>query len=152
MSDDIVMRALFSQQRAQIIFMRSVNKEVIPDAYAYAWVCGVYPVSHDGDDSVPQRPHQSYEKYFIVSKNFATEVLDYLDDCWMSGNSPTFYELEDKFGGRCVRSKLIHICRYAYLEGAFDDRLWNALLKPMQYPTEAGSIASEFKDSELYIL
>ncbi len=152
MSHETIMKALFAQQRAQIIFMKSMNPDLISNSYVYAWMHGVYPVFQDGDYSVPDRPHENFAEHFVVSAEFTMEVINYLDDLWTKDNSPTFYELEDQFGGKSNRCKLLSICRYAYLDGGFDERLWNALLTKMKHPSEAGSLTADFNDDDLYIL
>ncbi|HGS5690458.1 hypothetical protein QGM67_19705 [Vibrio cholerae] len=152
MSNETLMKALFAQQRAQIIFMKSMKPDLMPDSYVYAWIHGIYPVFHDGDRSVPDRPHENFAEHFVVSKNFTMEVIKHLDDLWLQGNSPTFYELEDRFGGKNNRCELLNICRYAYLDGRFDKQLWDTLLTKMKHPSEASFLTTEFNDSDLYIL
>ncbi|CAK2945262.1 Dnd system-associated protein 4 [Vibrio crassostreae] len=152
MSNEILMKALFAQQRAQIIFMKSMNADLMSNAYVYAWMHGVYPVFQDGDNSVPDRPHESFSEHFVVSAEFTMEVIKYLDDLWLEDNSPTFYELEDRFGGKSNRCELLNICRYAYLDGRFDERLWDALLTKMKHPSEARSLNADFNEDDLYII
>lgn len=113
---------------------------------------GIYPIFHDGDYSVPDRPHENFKEYFIVSADFVNQVLVYLDELWLANNSPTFYELESHFGGKDKRSALLGICRYLYLDGRFDDKLWDALLTQMKHPTEARFITSDIDEADLYIL
>lgn len=149
--EEQMMKALFAQQRAQIIFMKAQQPDLIPDSYAHAWLNGLYPFFHDGDHSVPDRPHENFGDYFLVSAEFGLKVIKYLDKLWMAGNSPTFYELEDAFGGRDVRSELLSVCRYCYLDNRFNDDLWNALLTPMECPSEAGWITDKLAENELYL-
>ena len=148
---EVLMKALFAQQRAQIIQMRASGTGVIDDAYAYAWVGGLYPVNHDSDYSVPDRPHENFRDYFLVTDDFANDVIKYLDDRWLDKKCPTFYELEDHYGGRDKRSDLVKVCRYCYLGGAFDKVLWDALRTPTEHPAEATGINREFSDSDLYV-
>lgn len=152
MNNDKIMNALFAQQRTQIIHIKRLTPDLLPNSYVYAWMKGLYPFLHDGDYSVPDYPHENFSEHFKVSNEFATEVINYLDDRWLNNNSPTFYELEDQFGGKSSRAELLHICRYAYLDGAFDERLWDALLTKMKHPSEASLITSEFNENSLYIL
>ncbi|MUK39681.1 hypothetical protein GNP82_19290 [Aliivibrio fischeri] len=152
MANDTLIKALFAQQRAQIIYMKSMNADIMSDSYVYAWIHGLYPVFQDGDHSVPDRPHENFSEYFNISAQFTMEVIKYLDELWLEDKSPTFYELEDRFGGKSNRCELINICRYSYLDGRFDERLWNALLTKMKHPSEAFSITSDFNENDLYIL
>ncbi len=50
------------------------------------------------------------------------------------------------------RSALLGICRYLYLDGRFDDKLWDALLTQMKHPTESRFITSDIDEADLYIL
>lgn len=138
-----MMKALFAQQRAQIIYMHATKPELISASYAHAWTVGMYPVSHDGDSSVPDMPHENFEKYFITKREFVDEVTSYLDDLWMKHESPGFYDLEAKFGGKSNRSKLLNICRYHYLQGLFDDVLWDALRA--NSPSEGSGIVRDYE-------
>ncbi|MGH1428727.1 MAG: hypothetical protein ACRBEE_12360 [Arenicella sp.] len=146
-----IMRALFAQQRAQIIEMKASGNGVIDDAYALAWIDGMYPYYHDEDSSVPQKPHENFKEFFIISGDFVKQVVEFLDEKWLKNNSPTFYELEDKFGGKNNRSKLITICRYCYMKRMFDDKLWKALITPMKFPSEAGNLTSSLDENELWL-
>ncbi|ODS04589.1 hypothetical protein [Vibrio scophthalmi] len=152
MSNDKIMKALFAQQRAQIIHIKQLTPDLLPNSYVYAWMKGLYPFFHDGDYSVPDYPHENFTEQFNVSAEFGMEVIRYLNELWLHDKSPTFYELEDRFGGKDSRSELLHICHYAYLDGRFDERLWDALLTKMEHPSEASLIISEFNGNDLYIL
>ncbi|EID4334154.1 TPA: hypothetical protein ACMDO2_004476 [Vibrio parahaemolyticus] len=150
-NSEALLKALFVQQRLQLIQIKLDHPHLIPNSYIFAWIEGVYPIFHDGDYSVPDKPHENFTSHFITSKSFAWDVIKHLDELWLSDKCPTFYELEDSFGGREVRSELIAICRYAYLDGKFDNKLWSALLAKMSHPSEAGFITDSFQDNELYI-
>lgn len=147
MDIDNLMRALFVNQRLQILNLA----EKLPSSYVYAWENGVYPTAEDGDYSIPDRPHEPFADYFITSRGQVDEVLDYLDKRWMENDSPSFYEMENHFDGHCERGALKHICRYAYLENMFDDKLWTALLAPGKHPG-VQTIIKEYSQNDLYLL
>jgi hypothetical protein len=152
MDSEQIKKALFAQQRAQIMQIKSLAPDLIPNSYAYAWSKGLYPFFHDGDYSVPDYPHENFKELFKVGEEFAMQVINYMDQLWLDNNPPTFYELEREFGGKSRRCELIHICRYAFLNGGFDDELWDALLTKMQHPSEAQGITRDFCDRDFSIL
>ena len=140
MYNDTMMRALFAQQRTQILYIKSTAPHMVSDAYAYAWKAGVYPLFQDKDYSIPHMPHASFKEQFLVSPQLCKEVTDYLDLLWGDLNSRTLYELENKFGGKDNRSQILAICRYAYLDGFGDEILWGSVLNQDKRPTEARDI------------
>lgn len=149
MSSDIHMKVLFTQMRVQILHMKASTPNLIDNAYAYAWENSIYPTFHDYDESVPDMAHENFGEQFLVSKAFVDEVIRALDEDHGKGRSPTFYELETKFGGKGDRMSLIKICRYSYLFGAFSNDLWESLLKPTEHPAEAGNFRKEYKISDI---
>ncbi|BAX51942.1 hypothetical protein PDPUS_1_00567 [Photobacterium damselae subsp. piscicida] len=150
MENETIMKALFAQQRFQIL-SNGASSDFLSDAYIYAWQVGVYPLMQSGDDSVPDLPHEPLKDFFITDEDTVSKVISYLDDRWLNDNSPTFYELETAFGGKSFRVPLLHICKYAYLQGMFDDKLWDALLTKMEHPSEAQSIKRSFNRDEIYL-
>lgn len=122
--------------------MHATQPELVHPSYAHAWTVGMYPVLHDGDSSVPDMPHENFEEYFIISREFINKVSTYLDGLWMKKESPSFYDLEDEFGGRDNRLALIDICRYHYFFGNFNDELWDALRA--NSPAEAIGITQKY--------
>lgn len=156
MSEQLLMQALFNQQRLQIMSL-GVHHSEYTDDYLYAWGEGVYPLFNDTDGSVNPMPHESYPDFFKVKKETVQRVITYLDEKWLAKTVPTFYELEDEFGGKWGeedgRMALIGICRYAYLRGGFDKSFWNKLLTPMKHPSEASSISRSFnREQDIYFI
>ncbi len=151
MTHDRIMNALFDQQRTQLMFIKSMKSGMLSDSYSFAWAKSVYPFLHDGDRSITSYPHETYPDQFHVSAEFGKAVHKYLGERWRSGNSPTFYELEDKFGGRDRRSALINICQYLFLKDEFNVDLWEALLTPEHHPSEAISITDPLAYEDFYI-
>ena len=149
MTNDRIMNALFAQQRAQIIYMHSMNSELIEPSYVYAWQSGIYPLLHDGDHHIPNKAHESYPDQFPIHAEFVSAVFDFINERCLEGKPLTFYELEKQFGGKAKRLKLIYICRYMFLNGEFGDGLWQGLLSGMQYPSEAHAIILEYDASDV---
>ena len=143
MSEQRLMQAMFNQQRLQIMSLGIHHKEY-DDGYLYAWESGVYPWFSDTDGSVNQMPHECYPEFFKVKTETVQAVLKYLDDKWLAKEVPTFYELEEYFGGKwdeeSGRCALLDICRYAFLSRRFDKSVWDKLLTLMQHPSEASSM------------
>lgn len=143
-----ILEALFTQQRLQVIHFGKHHGEY-SDAYVYAWENSVYPFFDDTDGSVSRKPHEHYAEFFLVSSEKVDELSKYLDDCYLSGNVPTFYELEDKYNTRSSasdwdRMDLIKICRYLVLSDSWDKSFWEKILTPTQYPSEASGIMRDY--------
>lgn len=156
MSEQRLMQAMFNQQRYQILSL-GVHHDEFEDGYLYAWESGVYPWFSDTDGSVCQMPHECYPEFFKVKKETVQTVLTYLDDKELEGDVPTFYQLEDHFGGKwneeSGRMALIGICRYAFLSNRFGKEMYNKLLTPMQHPSEASSICRPLKrEQDIYFM
>lgn len=154
MSEQRLMQALFNQQRIQIMSL-GVDQEKFSDDYLFAWEAGVYPFFSDTDGSVTPMPHECYPEFFKVKKEVVDKVTKYLDDKWLDKKVPTFYELEEEFGGKWGeedgRMALIGICRYAFLRGSFNSEFWDTLLTPMEHPSEASSIRRKLdRERDIY--
>lgn len=149
MEDKELMTALFAQQRVQVMHIAKHYNE-FTDAYLYAWDRGVYPFLSDTDGSVPVMPHESFSEYFITSREKGIFLIKRLDDAWLTKEKLTFYKLEDElnvssgYSTDWTRSDLLHLCRYFYLDGRFDDSLWRNICKNMECPTEAHFITNSF--------
>lgn len=141
-----IMNAMYTQQRLQVLSL-GVHHDEFSDAYLYAWYEGVYPFFEDTDGSVQRMPHEHYQSQFLVSREKVDELSKYLDDCWLKGKVPTFYDLEDRYTG-WSRSDLIDICRYMFLRRMFDSQFWGQLLTPMQHPSEAAGITRALNREE----
>ncbi|GEQ99289.1 hypothetical protein JCM17844_29260 [Iodidimonas gelatinilytica] len=141
----------FTMVKLQVLAMSLTKdtKDTISDAYVFAWCNGVYPLYHNNDSW-----HEPFQSFFDVSKEMIDDLGAYLDEFWTSDTAaPTFYDLEKHYDTRhgataWDRWKLIVGCRYMYLNGMFDDNLWNALLTPTNHPSEAKGITRPFKRSE----
>ncbi|HVJ33167.1 MAG TPA: ribbon-helix-helix domain-containing protein [Terriglobia bacterium] len=127
-------------------------RQRIADAYLYAWDAEVYPLFDDGAEW-----HKPFETSFSVSKEMVSELSKYLDELWINGKDiPSFYDLEDHYGVRHGRTEwdrhgLLVALRYMWLKRLFDEPFWNAILKPMEHPSEASSITSQFnRDEDIY--
>jgi len=147
-------KKLFRMQRFAIVKTK-LNKEtehLIPDAYAYAWYAGVYPLLDQSD------LHEGYEECFTVTKEQVDIVTKYADQEWLENKRYTFYEYEDHFNVRygnprgIDRHALISIFRYCFLNRGFDDQFWETLIEPMKHPAEASSVTMPFNSDYLYLV
>lgn len=142
-------KVLFNIQKLEILKAKCnlQTKNVISDAYAYAWSVGVYPLYDNFDYNV------DLKEYFTITEEKTSFVLNYLDNEWQNKNYYTFYELEDYFdvlgSGKYSRNDLISILRYAYLHKKFDKTFWDKLFSESDNPCEAESIISPFDPSDL---
>jgi|TergutMp193P3_1026864.scaffolds.fasta_scaffold23491_4 hypothetical protein len=142
-------KILFNLQKFQILQTKHnpQTKDVVSDAYAYAWSVGLYPFFDNYDYST------DLKEYFSISEDKISTVINYLDSEWLKKNYYTFYQLEDHFDvsgyGQCSRYDLICILRYTYLHNKFDDTLWDTLVRRGDNPCEAEGIIDQFELSEL---
>lgn len=127
-------------------------RERIVDAYLFAWDEEVYPLFHEAADW-----HKPFETSFRVTKEMLSELSKFLDDLWINGKKiPSFYELKKHYGvsyghSDWDRHDLIVALRYMRLSRGFDESFWNAILEPMQHPSEAASIGRPFnRDEDIY--
>jgi len=123
---------------------REEAQYLIDDAYAYAWVNSIYPIQHDSDGSVADPGHMAFSDLFVVSKERAEEISDYMDERWADQQqaNPTYWEIVDHFGKES-RSAIHHVARYFYLLGLFDEDFWNDL--------QEGSITKPLTASEIHL-
>jgi antitoxin MazE len=158
MSSDTILKAMFIQQRLQIMHIGKHHDEYT-DSYLYAWESSVYPTLSDTDGSVPEMPHEPYEKFFKIPKNKVDFLLKRLDNAWLKKENITFYGLEDELNVRSMtssgweRTELLHICKYFYLNNLFDNAFWRALVANGQCPSEAHSIIDTFdRTQDIYFM
>jgi hypothetical protein len=124
---------------------------VIQNAYAYAWHVGVYPLFNEAAGL-----HQPFAEQFDVPPNRVEELAKLLDGRWLDKSVPSFYQLESHYdvrGGHGFwdRIKLMHACRYMFLNDMFDGTFWGALLARSDHPVEAQSITRKFDHSDIYL-
>ena len=88
-----------------------------------------------------------------------TATRGWLDELWLKrAPTPTFYELEDRFGGRYRdgewdRSGLIGACRYAFLSKRFDAALFDRLVAPGEHPVEAAGINEPYeRNADIFLM
>lgn len=149
MEDNEIMKALFAQQRIQIMHIAKHHDEYT-DAYLYAWENSVYPLMSDTDGSIPALPHELYENQFLVTKDKVDFLLTRLDKAWLGKENLSFYALEAELGVSRTgttgwdRVDLLRICRYLFLEGCFDEELWGPLTVNGHCPSEARSLTRKF--------
>lgn len=137
----------FAQQRLQVLAL-GINSDALPNSYVYAWSYGVYPVKHDRDSL--KLPHEDFPADFRVDRESVSKVIEYLEYAWITKQQPTFDELESRFEGVIDRMSLVHICRYAYLDGLFNDELWLAIDKNYANHKLTSKIADNFSTEEIF--
>lgn len=138
-----------------LILQTKINPQTankIPDSYAYAWYHDCYPMFDSADF------HEDLEKHFIITKDQVDMISNYADSEWLQKRYYTFYQYEDKFQVRhgnaagIERSTLLSVFRYMYLRNMFDKPFWDALLTPMEYPTEASGVTRNFDIDDIYFV
>src|SRR5205823_6170897 len=93
-----------------------------------------------------------YLEVYRMEKQFVGEVFNYVADLWNKSKlTPTFYELEDRFGKE-RRAHLIDILRYCYLAGSFDKGVYDQLLKATEHTVEASGLCEPFSDADLQLV
>lgn len=147
-------KTLFNLQRFMILQMavNPATSDRIPLDYVFAWYHKIYPFFESGE------LHEDLTPYFEITKEQVDYLTKYLDDEWLNKRTYTFYELEDQFNSRhspkhgLDRLTLMNILQYIKLRGGFDDAFWSKLLEPMQHPSEAQSILSDFSVDNIYFI
>lgn len=147
-------KPIFNLQRFQIL-QTKLNPEtshLIPDSYAYAWYQKLFPLLDDCE------LHEDLEECFDITKEQVDIISKRADSEWLEKRYYTFYEYEDFFDVRysnennISRHTLIATFRYLYLHGTFDDVFWKTLIKPMEHPSEASLVTSDFKSDYIYLV
>ena len=135
MSNQHIMKAMFTQQRIQIMHLGKYHKEYT-DAYIFAWESGVYPFLHDLGGEHQYLPHELYGDYFEVTAQKGASIYERLNRAWADEEDTlTYSRLESDLmgiGSACDwrPDELMNVCRYLFLAGCFDDVFWKALCKP----------------------
>ena len=144
------LKATYNLQRFQILQtkLNPSTSNLISDSYAYAWFESLYPIL---DSS---QLHEDLEECFSISKEKINLVSQYADSEWLEKKYYAFYQYEGHFRSRgdIERHDLIVIFRYLFLHGTFDATFWETLIKPMEYPTEASRVISDFRSDYLYLV
>lgn len=141
-----LMKAIFAQTRCQILL--ASESELFTDAYLYAWEAGVFPIFDSHDSSMPPLPHQPLDEQFLITSEAVIEIVDYIDNIDATQSQLDFYDMEAHFGGRTERSKLIHVCRYCWLDDRYK-QLIQGMLAGTHHPTEAMSIIRPFTRTQI---
>jgi hypothetical protein len=105
----------------------------------YAWARRIYPFN-------PYDLEETFEADFKIGRNQSERVLVAIDNGWRNNNPISFSDLEG-FGGSdsgLGRMEIVHVCRLAFLDGRFDDTVWEALTVPGSGPIESQGLAGPF--------
>jgi hypothetical protein len=141
-------KILFNLQKFEILKTKKdpQTKDLISDAYAYAWSVGLFPLFDNFDYSI------DLKEYFPITEEKISNVLNYIDSEKKKKNYFTFYQLEDHFdvlgSGQYSRYDLICILRYAYLHNRFNG-IWDTLVRRGDSPCEAEEIIAPFEPFDL---
>jgi hypothetical protein len=137
---------LFSIQKYMILETRLNSQSVpprIPDADAYAWYVGLYPLFSKSNW------HEPVKDFFDISAEKVFRVIKYLDDEWMERKYHTFYEVQRHFKSKekdldVDKWDLICILQYALFCERFDEKFWDKILQSGDSPVEASYIKKNF--------
>jgi hypothetical protein len=148
--NDIHLRALYEIHRHQILFnAKDASGQLnFPEGYLYAVANRVFPYFHSswcGDEDDP------FASCYRVPSDFMERVITDLDQQWLAGTVPTFYNVERKYGHE-QRAALIDIFRYSFLSHKFDSTFYQSLLANAGAPTEANGLSRPFDESEIHLL
>jgi hypothetical protein len=145
--------ALFQIMRFNILNsgLSGIENSPFSPEYLYAWVSGVFPVFDECADW-----HKPFSKQFDVSEEEILELKDFLLSKWEEKTPICFYELESHYGVSASRSssnwnrvKLIHSCRYMYLNEMFDDSFWESLVENTKCPAEALHLCRPMESTDI---
>ncbi|EPC4015863.1 hypothetical protein ACRZOS_000164 [Enterobacter kobei] len=149
MMDSEVKKLLFVQQRLQILHLGKHYNE-FSTAYIFAWDRGVYPYYDDTDGSVDRKPHEYYKNCFRIKESEVEFIIKRFNKAYDENKKLTFYGLEDELHVNShttsgwTRGKLLRICRYLFLEEAYDESFWDNLTENGSCPAEAHGIRRTF--------
>jgi hypothetical protein len=85
-------------------------------------------------------------------------IIKYVDSEYIKKSYHSFYDLESYFTDKSSSNFIIDryvlrdTLRYCYLQGLFDENVWNGLVANDDYPIEAKEIDSPFSPDELNLL
>lgn len=148
MTNDLQLLALYENRKLTITLNYRIHGDVcgFTPAYAYAVANDIYPLfqsAHSPEEGIIDPFYDCYR----TSEADISKILNYVDGEWLEGRLYSFYELEDHFGGKDSRVKLIQVLRYAYLDGRFDEELWDKLIS--WAPIEAKSVVRELSEWDI---
>lgn len=123
------------------------SNESFSDSYIHALNTRIYPCLHEVDFHLP------FEENFDVRKEDIENLSKFLDQKWNKKEDLSFYNLEDKYDIRGVstnwsRIKLLHACRYLYLQNLFNEEFWKMICRQHESPGEAKSMILRKADLE----
>ena len=79
-----------------------------------------------------------------MNKEFTAKVMSIIEDFKANGKYPTYYELEEKAGGkRLVRIDLIYFLRDCYKNNGLPKEFFDILLTKGECPIEANIITKK---------
>lgn len=145
-------KSIYNLQKFLLI-QTKLNSQItdkLSNAYIYAWSEDCYPLFDSGSY------HKDLEQYFKITKVQVDTISKYADEEWLQKRYYTFYQYEDYFQNRSEnllrinRLMLLRVFRYMYLSNFFDNKFWETLLTPMEYPIEANGIIKNFDLNEIY--
>ena len=139
----LLLQALFSNYKKQLFLIYQANPEILSKSFLYAISNDIYPLFNESKDI------QLYESLFKTDKNMVTTIIRFIDEMWLNKEYITFYKLEEKFG-RGKRYEIYNILRYCFLDGRFDENLFNDIKK--EAPAECKNFDKAFELKELYQL
>lgn len=149
--------AIFQLMRFQILARARASLKDTPfdSGYIYAWDAGVYPAFNDGADW-----HKPFPNQFFVSEDEVHELAKFLDEKWLAKEAISFYDIESTYGvhgsvgsdSDWSRVKLLTACRYMALNRMFDEQFWSKVTENGKCPSEALSLATELRESDIYLM
>lgn len=132
------MNNLFEQKK-QNVLNNYENKIEKDNALVYALENNCYPFFHD--------EFKDFKSEFDIQENEQAEFYGYIDTIIMDKQYETYYELENKFGGKKNRINIITMLKYAMLTNRFkDDDFQKKLFEEGQYPIEAKTIIKDYTE------
>lgn len=148
MNNDLTLLAQYENRKLFLKINYRVHGELcgLDQAFVFAIANDVFPIFHHTHIPNEGIIDPYFDLYKVKESDFK-EVLYFMDNEMLEKRLYTFYDIEDKFGGRDRRCELIDMFRYTYLDRRFDQKFWDYLLS--RAPAEAGHICDKFSDCEL---
>lgn len=148
MTKDLTLLALYENRKLTITLNYRIHGDIcgFSPSYVYAISHDIYPLFQSTHSPNAGIIDPFYDCYKTTEKDIS-EILNFIDEEWLKDKLYTFYDLETHFGGKDTRIKLIHVLRYAFLDGRFDEKLWDKLVS--WAPIEGKSIIRDLAEWEI---
>jgi hypothetical protein len=148
MTSDLTLLALYENRKLTITLNYRIHRDAcgFSPSYVYAVANDIFPFFQD-NRSPSEGIIDPFNGCYRTTEVEISEILNFIDEEWLKDKLYSFYDLEDHFSEKYDRVKLIHVLRYSYLDGRFDEKLWGKIVSSA--PIEGKSVTRKLADWEI---